>query len=329
METIKCTVRLNRLLIGCLLCALLLAQAAQGAQVRVAFIKDDAVLKDTIGLLREHGCNAEATVRFRELVQQYHDNPFELDLSDFPAQKDGFFSFGAMSRLVGALPHKLYETKHPYEFNCFDMVIRLGMPLLTSATQPDDLLSGLLAPYQPTNGAFTMVTVATVRDAFTRCYPEWYRVESSHAFDTSELDQRKALTASLFRGYVLPLSTTESELAKTVLDTLRTGQRTTNVQLPKTVEIVLVHEVNYPQRWFVTSHAGWLMKKKNGYAYVEKSGGTGPFVRLDVEAKSDLRIWFERMFQGAETLGYTHHFITFNVSSIETIDPPGEKENRW
>jgi hypothetical protein len=322
--------RLGGLPITALFCAaFLLGQIVPGAPVRIAFLKDDAILQDTISILREHGCGEVATGGFRKAVQQYHATQFEFDCRKFPAEKNGFYSFATMSRFVGALPHKLYETDHPYEFNCFDTVIRLGAPTLTSTAQPDDLLSGLLTPYQPTNGPFSILPVATARDAFTRCYPEWYRTMSSNAFDGSELNKRIGVTASLFRCYVLPLSTTEDKLATAVLATLRSGWRATGLQLPKRAELVLCHQVNYPQRWVATVHAGWLMPKKHGFAYIEKSGGKGPFVRLDIEDKADLTIWFEAMFQGAEKLGYTHHFTTFNDSGIETVSPPRAEENRW
>src|SRR5687768_5230404 len=144
--------RLGSLLTGLICAAFLLTGALHGAPVRLAFLKDDAILQDTISILREHGCDEVATGGFRKAVQQYHATRFKFDLHEFPAEKNGFYPFGAMSRLVGALPHKLNETDHPYEFNCFDTVIRLGAPILRSTAQPDDLLSGLLTPFQPTNG---------------------------------------------------------------------------------------------------------------------------------------------------------------------------------
>jgi len=82
----------------------------------------------------------------------------------------------------------------------------------------------------------------------------------------------------------------------------------------------LCHEVNFPKRWFVTVHAGLLFPRERGYTYIEKSGGSGPFVRLDFDDRAAMLTWLAGMFRGAEKLGYTHHFATFNDTKIERLE---------
>ena len=76
------------------------------------------------------------------------------------------------------------------------------------------------------------------------------------------------------------------------------------------------------RRWSasVTAHAGLLFQGKERFVYLEKDGGSGPFVRLDFDNKADLRIWLSAMFKGAEKLGYTYHFVAFNDTHIQRID---------
>jgi hypothetical protein len=75
------------------------------------------------------------------------------------------------------------------------------------------------------------------------------------------------------------------------------------LSFPARFEVVLCHEVNLPQHWFVTAHAGLLFHDRHGYPHVEKCGSSGPFVRLDFSEKAALLIWLGGMFRGAERLG--------------------------
>jgi len=104
------------------------------------------------------------------------------------------------------------------------------------------------------------------------------------------------------------------------MDALLATWRRHDLKFPPRFEVVLCHEVNFPLRTCVTAHAGLLFPRKHGYTYIEKSGGSGPFVRLDFEDRADLLTWLAGMFRGAEKFGYTHHFATFNDTKIEMLE---------
>ena len=70
----------------------------------------------------------------------------------------------------------------------------------------------------------------------------------------------------------------------------------------------------------MTAHAGLLFPREHGFTYIEKAGGSGPFVRLDFDERGALLTWFSGMFRGAERLGYTHHFATFDNTRIQPIE---------
>src|SRR6185503_19340600 len=121
------------------------------------------------------------------------------------------------------------------------------------------------------------------------------------------------------RCHMLPESTEEQGLADNVRKTLRAGWKRDDVKFPTKFEVVLCHEIDFAHRWLATVHAGLLFSRKNGYTYIEKAGGSGPFVRLDFEDRAVLLGWLGGMFRGAERHGYTHHFATFNDAKIEML----------
>jgi len=299
-----------------LLCRMPLA----GATVRVAFLTDRAALKDTLEILHKIGCSDGAAGAFQRAVERYSLTGFDFDFGKFPKPRDGFYLFESASNLVAALPHQLCNTAHAYEFNCFDTVVALAGESLRMSLRPDDIAGPFLVPHTPTNGSFSIVPKATARDAFELAYPSWYREATKDALPASLRDSRICLTAALFRCYVLPQSTTELRLGAGVLDALRVTWDRQGMKFGSNFYVVLCHEVNFPQRTVVTAHAGLLHSWKGGFTYIEKAGGSGPFVRLDFNDRNELLSWLTGMFKGAERFGYTHHFATFNDASIESLD---------
>ena len=89
-----------------------------------------------------------------------------------------------------------------------------------------------------------------------------------------------------------------------------------SITFPKRFEVILCHNANPETRYFPTVHAGLLFHSGTGYVYIEKTGGSGPFVRLDIEDKSDLIAWLSWKANKRE-VGYD--FVTFSDSIIELL----------
>ena len=299
---------------------LILRPGLSAATVRVSFLTERAAVQNTLTVLRSGGCTQEASGIFQREVERYTASPFDFDFSKFPKSRDGFYTFESAAALVAALPHQLADTRHPYEFNCFDTIIALAGDSLRTTVRPDAVSGPYLVPHTATNGSFAILPRATTRDAFTLAYAEWYRNATESALPKSMQNARVSLTASLLRCHILPQSTTSEGLARGVMEALRASWTNQGMSFPQRFEVVLCHEVSLPQRWFVTAHAGLLFPRERGYTYIEKAGGSGPFVRLDFDDRAALLTWFGGMFRGAEKLGYTHHFATFNDTKIEMIE---------
>lgn len=299
---------------------LLLHPSLVAATVRASFLTEQPALRDTLAVLRSAGCTREATGTFQRAVERYASSTFVFDFGKFPKSRDGFYSFESATALVDALPHQLSDTQHAFEFNCFDTVVALSGKSLRTSVRPDELAGPYLVPYTPTNGSFKILPRATARDAFNLAYPEWYRDATDEALPKAMRDARISLTAALFRSHVLPESMTEEGLASGVMEALRASWSREGISFPRRFEIVLCHQVSLPQHWFVTVHAGLLLPREHGFTYIEKAGGSGPFVRLDFDDRGALLTWFGGMFRGAERLGYTHHFATFSDTKIEMVE---------
>ena len=287
--------------------------------VRLSFLTSKEALQDTVRVLRSGGCSAEAVAIFERAVERYYSAAFSFDSEKFPKPTNGFYQFVSAAELVTALQKPLADTDHPYELNCFDTVIALAGDSLRTSVSPDDVGEPYLVPYTTPEGSFAILPKSTAREAFGLVYPPWYRNVTQQILPDSIYEQRACLTASLFCCYKLPETTSEGGLADTVLKTLKASWTKQRMTVPKRFELVLGHEVNLPQHWFVTAHAGLLFPHDRGYTYIEKSGGGGPFVRLDFEDRATLPIWLSGTFKGAGKFGYTHHFATFGDTIIREI----------
>ncbi|MBI5383053.1 MAG: DUF4300 family protein [Verrucomicrobia bacterium] len=306
-----------------LLAGVLLARfSAEGSEVRLSFLTDDSVLRDTLEMLRRSGCREDSVTAFRKIVAQHNATPVEVPFSNLPIIRDGFFSFESAPRLVSALEHRLSDDiMHRYDFNCIDTVILLGDGLLRNRLRPDDNFGPFLVLQPQTNDLAALRLAATASDAFTTFYPPWYLETTKGTMKESMQADRVCLTAALFSCHLLPKSTSEQGLNKAVLNALSGSWRHQGFKFPSKFEVVLVHGVNYSGKMVVTFHSGLLFSRKRGYTYLEKAGGKGPFVRLDFEARTDLTTWLAAMSQGAENMAnYTHRLATFNDKRIESLD---------
>jgi hypothetical protein len=280
------------------------------AEVRIDFLTGATRQEELGAVLATNGVSETATRTLLRAIRSCYQEPLVLDLKTFPEARDGRYVFSSMQTLTKALPPKLWETQHSWCLNCFDAVI------LTAGEKIDDQLEtdALSGPFFAvmTTNQVSVRPCATAKDAFVATYPQWYREATAQIFSDRALDRRRVgLTALLFSSYVLPLDTDESDLAEVALRVLRARWNRYKVAF-KDVEVILAYEVDFAGRYFITGHAGLLMRKADGFVYFEKCGGAGPFVRLDFTRREDLRAWFENKYQASESRVYSHYLVSFN-----------------
>lgn len=291
--------------------------SSQAGKVRLSFLGDDAALQDTLKLLADNGCTEQATLVFKQAVQRYFINEFDFDLSKFPKLQNGFYSFATPQKLVAALPDSLFATRHQFDFNCFDTVLVLADGQLRTSLHPDEISGPFLVTSMSTNGQVLISTTKTPWQAFAQGYESGYREYSERVIPKSMHDARICLTADLFRCHILPLSTTQETLKTNAITVLRAAWHRDGLRFSKRFELVLCHGVTLPQHTLCTSHAGLLFRRGSGYTYIEKDGGRGPFVRLDLEDRIDLLPWLAALFYRSSDT----YFVTFNDAEIEKFEP--------
>lgn len=287
--------------------------------IHISFLQEVEPLASTITFLQEHGCPKDSLACFAQAVKRYNEVPLSFDLSRFPPAVGGGFTFGSVNELIAALPMKLRETRHPFEFNCYDTVILLAAGELRSVRLPDDIFGVSLAPSMGTNGQLTLVAVSTARDAFSWSYPSWYQTASQSFIPESILNSRINLGAALYGYYILPSSIQSTNLAPNVLQTLRSNWSRQGVLFPRNASVVLCHEVHSTRHSIATFHAGLLFKRAGGYTYIEKDSGCGPFVRLDFAERSVLLPWLASKADRRDMDGPSNFFVTFNDGEIQEL----------
>lgn len=306
----------RRIFIQLLLCAV----TASAGSIKVSFLNETQPLEDTLSILRRHGCASNAVAAYQKAICHYYSTPFEIDLRGFPEQSRGFYTFKTPEQFVAALPRRLCDIEHSYEVNCFIPVVSLSG--LWTATRPDDLVGPLLAILNRGGQKWDTCTVACTRDAFLAQYGPDYAKEVEAITGSKWTDQQICLLASLHTCHVLPRSTTEVTLPINLLAVLQSRWRQEGVHFPTNSDVTLLHSIDL-KRWCrsLTDHAGIGFPMQHGYMYLEKAGGQGPFVRIDLEDPVDL-IPYYRSYITEESKGeMTHWMMTVNDSKAICIEP--------
>jgi hypothetical protein len=302
----------------CLISALifLLHLTLCAGPVRISFLQQTDALQDTINFLNEHGISEPNTGIFKQAVSQYYAEPFIFNYEKFPEPTNGFYLFNSSKNLVAALANRLPATKHSFGINCMDTVVLLTGGQLQTRLHPDDIFGPFMVSRDTTNGE-CVGFLATPRDAFSHMYQAYYLGETQEYFPQSMQDSRICVSAALFRWHILPMSCKEENIESMAFEVLRTTWKQETVRFPAQCEVVLVHNVSISQHTISMCHTGLLFHNKDGYVYLEKAGGCGPFVRLDLDEKTDLLPWLAAA--NDESNSNSVQFATFNDTSINRL----------
>jgi hypothetical protein len=289
----------------------------EAKEIRLTFLNSAIALEETSGLLREHGIPETCRSRFIKAVRDYYQQPLNLDPARLPPEHAGIYRFNSLAELVKALPNPLSELKGHWGLNCFDLVGLLAEDSIQFKLGPNDL-NGPFFAIVTGEESISIRPTATAADAFFLAYPAWYRNLSSNYFPLiKQYDHRVCLTAVLFTSYPLPLATDEGSLSKMALTAIRSRWTRYEMRIKK-LRLVLGHEVNLPGRFSVTSHCGLLLENGRRWTYLEKAGGSGPFVRLDLSDPTELKAWYASVYP-RERNGYTHFLMSFDDREIFLI----------
>jgi hypothetical protein len=299
---------------------LLFAVVEVGAgEVRLSFIDTAEAKAGTLRVLKEAGISEDGREAFEWAVRDYYAEDLKIAVRGAERTRAGEYRFPSMEALVEGIPKPLCEVNHARGVNCFDTVFML----LGEQARIDLTLNSLRGPFfgiVVESDSLSIRPTANPADAFLLTNPEWYRDLSAKYFPKRELFERRVcLTAAMFTSYPLPIPTETNRLSEVALDVLKARWRGFGLKVEGGLKIVLGHEVNFPGRYFVTGHAGLLVRNSDGWMYLEKAGGAGPFVRMDIDDPAELRAWFKGLYPKPKN-GYTHFLFSLNDEKMFEVE---------
>lgn len=269
---------------------------AFAAPVRVSFLDTDATREATLTALANAGCDPANLAALRTAIRHYYQTPLALDVSAFPPAIDGFREFESIGDFVSALgPDRLSYLDHPFELNCFDTALLLAAPDM-----------GIAADLNATNGPFfavqvsrnfqeAVVPVASLGEAAAVIHPPGTEPFLKRMAQFEFSDSHKALEAALYQYQALPLDAAPDAIPAETQNALRRHWERCGVRFPSHLSLAMLHRASALFHLAVTDHMGVLLKRDAGWLYLEKTGGRGPFLRIDVQDPADVAAYYSTM----------------------------------
>lgn len=284
--------------------------------VKVSFLETDEAREDTIRILQDAGCPEPDVKALRRAILHYYKPPFTYDISLFPRQENGFYEFQTIDKFIDSLPLRLCMTDHLFELTCTDTAILIAGHDMSTTSDFDSLTGPYLAISVSTNGVEHPVPTASLKDAYDVTYFKWYQELLLSVFKREVSEHHKALAVSLFRFNPVPIEIDEDEFSQSLHAVLKMSWSRNGVEFPKDMFVTILHRVRTDYHMAVSDHLGVLVKIKGGYMYVEKAGGRGPFLRIDVSTIDDIARYYSTMM----SQDYPYNFMTVNNDRIITLE---------
>lgn len=275
---------------------LLLAPAVCAGPIRVSFLNTDAARENTLNEFEKAGCEPNRLDALRKAILHYYRTPLALDTSSFPAHRDGFYEFASIGDFVSALgTNQISFLPHAFELNCTDTALLLGAPAMQTTANLQAKDAPYLAVQVTANYSEWLAPVASLGDIAAIAYPPWYLSWMKETAQFELPEKHKTLAAALYQYQTLPLGTTAETISTETRDALQRHWKRCGIQFPANPSLVMLHRASTNYHLVVTDHMGALLKRKNGYLYLEKTGGHGPFLRIDVDDPADIATYFSTM----------------------------------
>ena len=286
--------RLRRAVLALLL--LWAAIPAAAAPVRVSFLDTRAAREETLRAFARAGCTPENIAALRKAILHYYRTPLDLDTAAFPPARGGFYEFSTIGDFLTALgTNQLSYLAHDFELNCYDTALLLAGPDMDVTADLQTRGAPWLAIQVTTNFNEWLEPVASLGDVAAIAQPPWY---TDFLKDTAQYEfpeKHRILDAALYQYQTLPRDTSAETIAADTQAALRRHWQRCGVRFPEKVSLVLLHRARTDYHLVVTDHAAVLLAQENGWLYLEKTGGKGPFLRLDIQDRADIAAYFSTM----------------------------------
>ena len=309
---------------GCVVSVLVCAATAADspAPVRVSFLDSEPVLRDTVRLLRAAGCDANNLERFARAVREYNSSPCPVDRSRFPPATNGLHSFASPADFVAALPGHFSQIDRPFGMNCMLTVALIAGSQMTVRPDARSLPGPFLAAATRVDGQPWLAPVVSLDDAWAVTYHTEYFASVTNIVGADFSERHGPLVASIHSFHALPVATNEKQLPLNLMAALSNDWARVGLTFPKGLKLVLLHRATLVFPAAVTDHAGLLVPRDCGVTYLEKAGGRGPFIRMDLVREDDVSLYHRATLQRWPDNLYSHSFVTLNGESIHRVTDP-------
>lgn len=294
------------------------------SSIQVSFLDNDNTRESTLGVLQQAGCPASEVDVLRRAIIHYYNTPFNYDTSTFPIRRDGFYTFTSATDFVAALStNRLSAVDHMFEYNCLDAALLAAGHKMEITAEFTATGSPYLTVNTKTNGAEWLVPVASLQDAYNTIYPEWYQSFRTSISGQDQPQKYKTIAASLYQYQTLPLGTDEEHMRDELHQILQKHWSRCGVHFPNNVSMIMLHRARTDCHLAVTDHFGVLVKTQDGYMYLEKTGGRGPFLRIDISDIEDIALYYSTMISPDYPLNY----MTIDYDTIIEVKKTPTKDS--
>lgn len=263
------------------------------APVRVSFLDTDAVREDTLSAFEQAGCNTNNLAALRNAIQHYYRTPLAFDTSAFPPARDGFHEFPSIGDFVAALgTNQLSFLDHPFELNCFHAALLLAGPEMDLTAELETCGTTYIAVQVTSNFNEWAMPVTSLGDIDAIAHPAHYAAALKEICGVEFSRKHRTLQAALYQFQPLSLGLSSNTIAAETQATLRRHWQRCGIRFPGHLSLVMLHRARSDYPMVVTDHMGILLRQKDGWLYLEKTGGKGPFLRLDIQDPADLAAYF-------------------------------------
>lgn len=297
---------------------LLSVHCAAAAPVRVSFLDTDAAREDTLRILADAGCVPENLAALQSAIIHYYRTPLALDTSAFPPASDGFYEFASIGDFVAALgTHSLSYLDHAFEMNCADAALLLAGPDMGLTadlhTRGDPFFAIQIHP----GGHEGLIPVPSLGEVYATAHPPGKPPFMAKTLGFEFSEKHRTLEAVFYQYQALPFDTVANTISNETRAALRRHWKRCGIRFPDPVALVMLHRASTLFHLVVTDHLGVQVKREAGFLYLEKTGGRGPFLRIDIQDPADLAAYFSTMTWP----DYPFNFMSVNDDLFLDVPP--------
>ena len=286
---------------NCLVCA--------ESSIRLSFLDDPEVLQDTVDRLVDAGCGPLAMDGFKHLVANQKKR---LELKSGTGESvdiAGAIHLDNPDQLID-LGHSSYDDiiywrglPHQHYLTCFDLallILREG-PVFADQVSESFKTKHFRRIETLSRGGLKRFHLSDLKDPGPWSGDELLSSRKSYEVRTqlpSRSGNEARLAMSLRSVRAIPGHYANTQLALSQLFQKKVDLwRRDGVVFSESIQIVLCHFVDLRGKFIGVDHIGLLLKKEEGWMYVEKNGSTSPIVRIDFSSVEQLLDFMSSMFE--------------------------------